>query len=211
MGCNYYLYKKDNSKWTLPVINLGNQLETLAIKMFNDKTIESNESISLNLQQCVIELDKLHIGKSSIGWHFSLCIYPVLSIYTLEDWKKLFSSENYIIKDEFDVEVSVDDMLDCITNRSSIDFDKFESVTEYEEHFLEETNELLSVFDDSKHYNTYDELLKDSNADRGYKGLLCHKSHIFDYRNEKQESVPVLSNFYSTDETYDLTTNWDFE
>ena len=30
----------------------------------------------------------LHIGKSSVGWHFALCIYPLIGINSLDDWKK---------------------------------------------------------------------------------------------------------------------------
>ena len=36
--------------------------------------------------------DELHIGKSSVGWYFSLCVYPERKINSLDDWKKLLTN-----------------------------------------------------------------------------------------------------------------------
>lgn len=60
--------------------------------------------------------EELHIGKSSCGWKFILHIIPERGINELEDWEELF--KNGKIFDEYDREVSTEDMLDCILNRS---------------------------------------------------------------------------------------------
>ena len=59
----------------------------------------------------------LHIGKSSGGWCFSLHVTPGDDINDLEDWVRLWSQENTVIKDEEDEEVSPAEMMDIITNR----------------------------------------------------------------------------------------------
>lgn len=59
--------------------------------------------------------DELHIGKSSAGWCFSLRIYPLLNINSLEDWKPLFARHQ--IADEYGVIKRPADMVNIITNR----------------------------------------------------------------------------------------------
>jgi len=69
--------------------------------------------------------DELHIGKSSFGWAFSLHVYPeqkwadddYIVIENLEDWKEKFTTEGSKIFDEYNREVSKDEVLDTITNR----------------------------------------------------------------------------------------------
>lgn len=63
--------------------------------------------------------ETLHIGKSSAGWCFSLCIHPTLKINTLEDWNSLWQSGGSI-RDEYGDPVSVEDMIDRITNRQCV-------------------------------------------------------------------------------------------
>ncbi len=61
---------------------------------------------------------RLHIGKSSGGWCFSLHVDPLDGINTLGDWIERWSKPNTVIKDEYGDTVSRDDMLAAITERS---------------------------------------------------------------------------------------------
>lgn len=59
----------------------------------------------------------LHIGKSSAGWCFPLCIYPP-HINSLDDWRKLWEKEEVVIVDEYGDEVGAERMIELITDRS---------------------------------------------------------------------------------------------
>lgn len=71
-------------------------------------------------------IEKLHIGKSSAGWCFSLRVYPKRTeahdygipapITSLDDWKKLWASGG-IITDEYGEVMSPEGMLAVITER----------------------------------------------------------------------------------------------
>lgn len=179
MGCNYYLYKKDGSNWTLPVNRLGNLVEFTVFdcikKDFNSNIFE------LDYKRCITEREGLHIGKSSFGWHFNLCIYPYMGIYNLENWKRLFNSDNYIIKDEDEEDVSVDEMLDIITNRKGSS-----QLTDKElkqNHAERGLNNLLAHSS-----SIWDERDKE----------------------EWKQFMPMLTPHYRTEGTYDLTPDWDF-
>lgn len=111
MGCNYYLKYKG-----------------LNLKQHNDYTDITEKVTELDNGYVYKEhyfteypedlLDLIHIGKSSLGWHFMLCIYPELKINNLNDWKELF--DKYEIIDECGKTVSKEDMLETITKRESI-------------------------------------------------------------------------------------------
>ena len=109
MGCNYYL--KYKGKMTIQEHN--------NLTDFSERVQELDNGYVYNnhyYQELPNDFSHiLHIGKSSMGWHFSLCIYPSLCINNLEDWKILF--DNYEIEDEYGDLVSKDEMLDTITNR----------------------------------------------------------------------------------------------
>ena len=77
---------------------------------------------------------KVHIGKSSFGWCFSLHVDPhgkewiplgkdpperdeVLKIRTLHDWKMLWMEPNSTIVDEYGDAMTIDGMLSVITDR----------------------------------------------------------------------------------------------
>jgi len=64
---------------------------------------------------CSRGYDRLHIGKSSVGWCFSLHIIPKLGINTLDDWKKQWEGKK--IFDEYENEISHQEMLSIITDR----------------------------------------------------------------------------------------------
>lgn len=214
MGCNYYLYKKDSTKWLVPINSLGRTLECSIIKSLERGDVSENDTLALNINKCISEEDGLHIGKSSIGWYFSLCIYPSLNIYNLKDWETLFGDDAYIIKNEYGDVITPKNMLDCITNRKAIEFDKYKSLEEYEKETLERTNKLESVMSNgkSKRYDTYDDFLKSNHATRGKFGLLSHISNVWDERYDDRWKgfSPMLSSYYPTNGTYDLTTEWDF-
>ena len=214
MGCNYYLYKKDKTKWLIPSNSLGRTLEYSIIKSLERGDVTKNGTLALNIDKCISEEDGLHIGKSSIGWHFSLCIYPSLNIYNLKDWEKLFNDNAYVIKDEYDEVITFKDMLDCIANRKALEFDKYESLEAYEKDSLERTNKLERLMSDekSKGYETFDDFLKSNHATRGKFGLMSHVSNIWDERDNDmwKDFSPMLSTYFPTDGTYDLTLEWDF-
>jgi hypothetical protein len=79
---------------------------------------------------CGHQKSELHIGKSSAGWNFGLHVYPNVDgvdesrlrpfgaekIEELDDWRPLF--EKFLIFDEYDRPVTVEDMLTTITDRS---------------------------------------------------------------------------------------------
>jgi len=67
---------------------------------------------------CNCSKGRLHIGKSSAGWCFSLHVDPEEGIRELADWQKLWSQPNSRIVDEYSREVTPDQMMLTITSRS---------------------------------------------------------------------------------------------
>jgi hypothetical protein len=61
--------------------------------------------------------DELHIGKSSMGWVFSLRVYREHGITSLEDWKREWAREGAMIRDEYDRPVTPEKMLEVVTER----------------------------------------------------------------------------------------------
>ncbi len=57
----------------------------------------------------------LHIGRSSGGWCFGLHVYPESGPLNLGEWTRLW--ESGVILDGYDEEVSLEQMLDIITDR----------------------------------------------------------------------------------------------
>ena len=68
---------------------------------------------------CNRDFDGIHIGKSSGGWYFSLHVDSGWEDIpnSLEEWKMLFSTPGSVIKDEYGKIITVDEMLNIITNR----------------------------------------------------------------------------------------------
>jgi hypothetical protein len=62
--------------------------------------------------------EKLHIGKSSAGWCFSLHVDSDEGINSLADWQALWSAPDARIVDEYGRETSPDEMLSTITERA---------------------------------------------------------------------------------------------
>ena len=63
--------------------------------------------------------DRLHIGKSSIGWCFSLHVMPHAGINDLIDWIRLFLVEGRYIENQFGELIETADMLERIMCRES--------------------------------------------------------------------------------------------
>ena len=54
--------------------------------------------------------DRLHIGKSSGGWCFSLHVIPYEGINTLDDWKAKFALPGSEIVDEYGTRLTAEEM-----------------------------------------------------------------------------------------------------
>lgn len=61
--------------------------------------------------------EKLHIGKSSEGWCFSLHVDPDEGVNSLEDWKQLWMDYKSAIVDEYGETISPKEMERVITKR----------------------------------------------------------------------------------------------
>lgn len=61
---------------------------------------------------------RLHIGKASAGWTFSLHIIPEQDIRSLEDWQRVWATGAGQIRDEYGEFIPVPEMLEIITQRS---------------------------------------------------------------------------------------------
>lgn len=129
----------------------------------------------------------LHIGKSSAGWHFALCIYPVIGIKNLDDWKEIWSSKDCKLFTEDNKEITPEEALRYIVNRKP-----WSNATEAE--ILESHNKMAKENGIGRVYRTYDDYMADNHAGRGYNGLWAHN----DGRHK------------GTDGTYDLTEDANF-
>ncbi len=63
----------------------------------------------------------IHIGKSSLGWCFSLHVVPEFGINTYEDWVRMFIEPDRIIMDEYGDVVPFTAMISIITARARPD------------------------------------------------------------------------------------------
>ncbi len=64
------------------------------------------------------EEDRLHIGKSSAGWCFSLHVYPDDGIADLADWEAKWTIAGSRIEDEYHRPMTVAEMHRVITERA---------------------------------------------------------------------------------------------
>ena len=64
-----------------------------------------------------VDGEDLHIGKSSVGWAFSLRVHPLKDINSLYDWLPLMLNHSNIITDEYGREITAMEMLETITLR----------------------------------------------------------------------------------------------
>jgi hypothetical protein len=63
------------------------------------------------------DAEKLHIGKSSVGWVFSLRIHGDRGILNLYDWLPVLLNSQNVIADEYGVNYTAAGMLRTITDR----------------------------------------------------------------------------------------------
>lgn len=66
---------------------------------------------------CGRSFERLHIGKSSAGWCFSLHIDPDEGINSLADWESKWSAPGARIINEYGEVISIEDMKQTIINR----------------------------------------------------------------------------------------------
>lgn len=122
MGTNYYIKYKMSYDEAIKKFGLASRLFT-SYELNNTITELSNGYVWKNCYYK--DLDELndnyyltlHVGKSSYGWHFLLCIYPELDINNINDWEKFFHDDKVKIYDEYDKDISPESMIDIITNR----------------------------------------------------------------------------------------------
>lgn len=181
MGTNYYLIRKMKYEKDTP-ISLGcdtyrTEIEELSNGwVLRDTYYSTLEELSENFTQ------EIHIGKSSYGWHFGLCIYPKYGINNLEDWLKLFNDPNNKIVDEYGDEIPAETMISYITERKMKGWiDDPVAIEDFEAQVLESHN-LFMAHVGGQTCSSYEEYLKENHAERGVNGLLRHgridKYHI---------------------------------
>ena len=139
MGTNYYLHRKTNfdPNHRIPAslgCCYGNESEPLELEngwVWNNKYYPTLEEMNKEFYQ------EIHIGKSSCGWRFGLCVYPEENpsykgeswrefyldepISSLDDWVALFNDPENTIWDEYGREVSKEDMVACIASREPME------------------------------------------------------------------------------------------
>jgi hypothetical protein len=96
-----------------------------------------------------------HIGKSSIGWCFSLHIYPDEGINRLEDWLARFATGE--IRDEYGDVITAEAMRERITQRGS-------SAASWEFRSW-----------DAAFYKSEEDFHRSNHSERGPNGLLRHR------------------------------------
>lgn len=68
---------------------------------------------------CCGRSDVAHIGKSSYGWMFALHVIPEEDVNDVNDWVRRFHEEASVIRNEYDEEISIEEMLRIILERNS--------------------------------------------------------------------------------------------
>ncbi len=133
----------------------------------------ANESEKQHCDTCSC-FQRLHIGKSSAGWCFSLHVIPERGINSLDDWRRRFAEPGTAIYSECGKTVSVEDMLDNIVNRNSGDDEKFLNGTV------------------PYGYASWDEFHRDNGSEPGPRGLLRHKigTHCLGHGEGTWDLVP---------------------
>ena len=76
-----------------------------------------NYYIYISPEDVYKECEKLHIGKSSAGWVFSLRVHRDRGINTLYDWLPIILNNQNIIRDEYGTHIQVQYLLETITCR----------------------------------------------------------------------------------------------
>lgn len=134
MGTNYYLFRKiafNEDKQYPPSLGCTDKEELVELTngwVLHNTYYPNKEELNKHYYQ------KIHIGKSSYGWRFLLCIYPTENplykddkiyhqyylekeISSLGDWIVLFNNPNNYIQDECGEKISTEEMIEIITKR----------------------------------------------------------------------------------------------
>jgi hypothetical protein len=118
----------------------------------------------------------LHIGKSSIGWCFSLHVYPLGGPKNLSDWMAEWCDRGVHIVDEYGERVTASQMLRIISDRShGHSKDHPEDGDSYDHPGYPQGM-------------TYGDYLRRNHAVRGPNGLLRHKASDLPGREVKHPS-----------------------
>lgn len=64
------------------------------------------------------EPDRLHIGKSSLGWCFSLHVIPELGLTDWPEWEAFLTRQGVTITDEYKAEIDLRELIAVVTERS---------------------------------------------------------------------------------------------
>jgi hypothetical protein len=77
----------------------------------------TNYNIYIPNEDVTKDGEELHIGKSSMGWVFSLRVYEDRGILSLYDWLPILLNSQNVIRDEYGVNVTATELLRTITCR----------------------------------------------------------------------------------------------
>lgn len=103
MGTSYYLYLKSDYEIIRNYFKTRNNNN-----LFNIGEYDLLSSIRIN------------IGKSSSGWKFCLHIYPNHNINSFKDWHDILKNDEYIIVDEYNNVISLNEMINIITKKPGV-------------------------------------------------------------------------------------------
>ena len=113
--------------------------------------------------------ERLHIGKSSGGWCFSLHVYPEQGIHTLGDWRTLWTGPGSI-ESEYGDRLAPEEMLGVITGRTfPKDWDSDWWAPQPFGTTLDGKPFILPGYDSEEHFH------RSNHSERGPNGLLRHR------------------------------------
>jgi len=193
MGTNYYLKRKIKFKDSNTVTSYGCTGDLVhGVQVLNNGFVYESvyyptvKELNENLYQTI------HIGKSSYGWYFSLCIYPEIGINNIEDWKKLFSENT--IENEYGDIIPPEEMLRVITERKHNSGRDFYTMDEKDKQlFVEDINDLYThIVCNFAPYRDFEDYFKRSGAEPGKNGLLKHAIDKYTSHSENDETFDYI-------------------
>lgn len=183
MGTNYYLLRKkaykvgDATPISLGCCSFPEEVRKLTNGyLLRDTYYATEKELENNFTQ------EVHIGKSSAGWYFSLCIYPG-DINGIDDWKKLFNDPDNKIVDEYGENIDPKEMIRIITKR------KWGEGRFTEENMKKALDAHNEMFSGTEKIRSYDEFLAINHAEKGINGLWKHKLDKFHSRAEDKNAT----------------------
>lgn len=103
MGTNYYLYLKSDYE----IIR-------------NYFKVRKNNNLFNIIEYDLLSPIRINIGKSSSGWKFCLHIYPNHNINSFKDWYDILKNDEYIIVDEYNRVINLNEMINIITKKPRV-------------------------------------------------------------------------------------------